>query len=124
MLAVATRRMDYNVAILDADITGPSIPKAFGLTEQAQGSDLGIFPVVTKTGIKTMSVNSLLDDETDPVVWRGPVLSGVVDQFWNEVIWADVDIMYVDMPPGTGDVALTVFQSLPLDCLLYTSRCV
>lgn len=118
MLAVATRRMDYNVAILDADITGPSIPKAFGLTEQAQGSDLGIFPVVTKTGIKTMSVNSLLDDETDPVVWRGPVLSGVVEQFWNEVIWEDVDIMYVDMPPGTGDVALTVFQSLPLDGLV------
>lgn len=115
MLAVATQRLGYQVAILDADITGPSIPKAFGLTEKAQGSDLGIFPVVSKTGIKTMSVNSLLEDTTDPVVWRGPVLSGVIEQFWNDVIWEDIDVMYVDMPPGTGDVALTVFQSLPLD---------
>ena len=118
MLAVAARRMDYQVAILDGDITGPSIPKAFGLEEKASGSELGIFPVVSKTGIKTMSVNSLLDDATDPVVWRGPVLSGVIEQFWNEVIWEDVDIMFVDMPPGTGDVALTVFQSLPLDGLV------
>lgn len=118
MLAVAARRMDYEVAILDGDITGPSIPKAFGLQEKAQGSEMGIFPVVSKTGIKTMSVNSLLDDVTDPVVWRGPILSGVIEQFWNEVIWEDVDIMFVDMPPGTGDVALTVFQSLPLDGLV------
>ncbi|MCI8608060.1 MAG: Mrp/NBP35 family ATP-binding protein [Firmicutes bacterium] len=118
MLAVATQRLGYNVAILDADITGPSIPTAFGLKEKAVGSDLGIFPVVSKTGIKTMSVNSLLEDTTDPVVWRGPVLSGVIEQFWNDVIWEDVDVMYVDMPPGTGDVALTVFQSLPLDGLV------
>lgn len=115
MLAVATRRMDYQVAILDADVTGPSIPQAFGLREKAAGTELGIFPVVSKTGIKAMSVNSLLDDTTDPVVWRGPILSGVIEQFWNDVIWEDVDVMYVDMPPGTGDVALTVFQSLPLD---------
>ena len=115
MLAVATRRLGYNVAVLDADITGPSIPTAFGLKEKAEGCDLGIFPVESKTGIKTMSVNSLLENETDPVVWRGPVLSGVIEQFWNDVIWQDVDVMYVDMPPGTGDVALTVFQSLPLD---------
>lgn len=118
MLAVATQRLGYSVAILDADVTGPSIPTAFGLTEKALGSDLGILPVVSKTGIKTMSVNSLLEDTTDPVVWRGPVLSGVIEQFWNDVIWEDVDVMYVDMPPGTGDVALTVFQSLPLDGLV------
>ena len=118
MLAVATQRLGYNVAILDADVTGPSIPTAFGLKEKAAGTDLGIFPVVSKTGIRTMSVNSLLEDTTDPVVWRGPVLSGVIEQFWNDVIWGDVDVMYVDMPPGTGDVALTVFQSLPLDGLV------
>lgn len=118
MLAVATQRLGYSVAILDADVTGPSIPTAFGLKEKAAGSELGIFPVVSKTGIKTMSVNSLLEDTTDPVVWRGPVLSGVIEQFWNDVIWEDVDVMYVDMPPGTGDVALTVFQSLPLDGLV------
>ena len=118
MLAVATQRLGYNVAILDADVTGPSIPTAFGLKEKAAGTDLGIFPVVSKTGIRTMSVNSLLEDTTDPVVWRGPVLSGVIEQFWNDVIWGEVDVMYVDMPPGTGDVALTVFQSLPLDGLV------
>lgn len=118
MLAVATQRMGYDVAILDADVTGPSIPTAFGLKEKAAGTDLGIFPVVSKTGIRTMSVNSLLEDTTDPVVWRGPVLSGVIEQFWNDVVWGDVDVMYVDMPPGTGDVALTVFQSLPLDGLV------
>lgn len=115
MLAVATQRLGYNVAILDADITGPSIPQTFGLREKAQGTDDAIFPVVSKTGIKTISINSLLEDTTDPVVWRGPVLSGVIQQFWNDVIWEDVDVMFVDMPPGTGDVALTVFQSLPLD---------
>ena len=118
MLAVATQRLGYQTAILDADITGPSIPTAFGLKETAEGSDLGIFPVVTKTGIRTMSVNSLLEDPTDPVVWRGPVLGGVIQQFWNDVLWGDVDVMYVDMPPGTADVALTVFQSLPLDGLV------
>ncbi len=115
MLAVATRRLNYQVAVLDADVTGPSIPQAFGLKEKATGTDSCIFPVTSKTGIKAMSVNSLLEDTTDPVVWRGPILSGVIEQFWNDVVWEDVDVMYVDMPPGTGDVALTVFQSLPLD---------
>jgi Mrp family chromosome partitioning ATPase len=115
MLAAATQKMGYKVAVLDADITGPSIPQAFGLKDKAQGNDTEIFPVTTKSGIKAISVNSLLEDETDPVVWRGPVLSGVITQFWNDVVWGDIDVMYVDMPPGTGDVALTVFQSLPLD---------
>ena len=115
MLAVATQRMGYKTAVLDADITGPSIPKAFGLIEKAMGNDKEIMPVITDTGIRTMSINSLLEDTTDPVVWRGPVLSGVVEQFWNDVVWGDIDVMFVDMPPGTGDVALTVFQSLPVD---------
>lgn len=115
MLAAGTQRMGYKVAVLDADITGPSIPQAFGLKDKAQGNDTQIFPVVSSTGIKAISVNSLLEDETDPVVWRGPVLSGVIQQFWNDVVWEEIDLMYVDMPPGTGDVALTVFQSLPLD---------
>ena len=115
MLAVATQRMGYKVAILDADITGPSIPQAFGIKEKATGTDEMIFPVESKTGITVMSVNALLADTTDPVVWRGPVLSGVIEQFWNNVVWGDIDVMFVDMPPGTGDVALTVFQSLPLD---------
>ena len=118
MLAVATQRMGYKTAILDADITGPSIPKAFGLEQKAMGSDKAILPVVSDTGIKTISINSLLEDRTDPVVWRGPILSGVVEQFWNDVVWGDIDIMFVDMPPGTGDVALTVFQSLPVDGLV------
>ena len=115
LLALAAQRKGYKTAILDADITGPSIPKAFGLTNKAMGDGQSIMPVVTDTGIKTISVNSLLENDTDPVVWRGPVLSGVVQQFWNDVIWGDIDVMFVDMPPGTGDVALTVFQSLPLD---------
>ena len=115
MLAVATQRMGYKVAILDADITGPSIPQAFGIKDKATGTDEMIFPVESKTGITVMSVNALLEDTTDPVVWRGPVLSGVIEQFWNNVVWGDIDVMFVDMPPGTGDVALTVFQSLPLD---------
>ncbi|MBQ9960367.1 MAG: Mrp/NBP35 family ATP-binding protein [Firmicutes bacterium] len=115
MLAVTAQRKGYKTAVLDADITGPSIPKAFGLTQKALGNEEAILPVLTNTGIKTISVNSLLEDDTDPVVWRGPVLSGVVEQFWNDVIWGDIDVMFVDMPPGTGDVALTVFQSLPLD---------
>ena len=118
MLAVATQRMGYKTAILDADITGPSIPKAFGLEQKAMGNDKAILPVVSDTGIKTISINSLLADSTDPVVWRGPILSGVVEQFWNDVVWGDIDIMFVDMPPGTGDVALTVFQSLPVDGLV------
>lgn len=115
MLAVATERMGYKVAILDADVTGPSIPQAFGIKDKATGTDEMIFPVESKTGITVMSVNALLEDTTDPVVWRGPVLSGVIEQFWNNVVWGDIDVMFVDMPPGTGDVALTVFQSLPLD---------
>ena len=118
ILAVATQRLGYKVAILDADITGPSIPQAFGIRSKATGTDEEITPVVSKTGIKVISINALLEDTTDPVVWRGPVLSGVIDQFWNNVVWGDIDVMYVDMPPGTGDVALTVFQSLPLDGLV------
>ncbi|MCQ2550808.1 MAG: Mrp/NBP35 family ATP-binding protein [Clostridia bacterium] len=115
MLAVLAMRMGKKVAILDADVTGPSIPTAFGLTEKALGNEEEIMPVITKTGIKTISVNSLLEDETDPVVWRGPVVGGVVEQFWSNVVWEDIDVMLVDMPPGTGDVALTVYQSLPVD---------
>ena len=114
-LAVLTARHEYKTAILDADITGPSIPKAFGITEKAYGTDDGILPVKTKTGIEIMSVNLLLENDTDPVVWRGPVIAGAVKQFWTDVIWDDVDFMFVDMPPGTGDVPLTVFQSLPVD---------
>ena len=115
LLAVTMNRRDYSTAILDADITGPSIPKAFGLNEKAVGTEAGILTVDSKTGIRTMSVNSLLEDDTDPVVWRGPVIAGTVKQFWTDVIWGDVDFMFIDMPPGTGDVPLTVFQSLPVD---------
>lgn len=115
MLAVLLRRRGLNTAILDADITGPSIPKMFGVTEKARGTEDTIFPVYTKDGIQLMSINLLLSDETDPVVWRGPVIAGTVSQFWKDVIWTDVDVMFVDMPPGTGDVPLTVFQSIPLD---------
>ena len=114
LLSVAMQRKGYRVGILDADITGPSIPKAFGLKERAMGTDTGIFPVTTKTGIEVMSINLLLDNDTDPVVWRGPVIAGAVKQFWTDVIWKDIDYMFIDMPPGTGDVPLTVFQSLPL----------
>ncbi len=114
MLAVLSRRKGYETAVLDADITGPSIPRMFGITGHAHGDEQGIYPVLTKTGIQTMSVNLLLENETDPVVWRGPVIAGTVKQFWTDVIWKDVDYMYVDMPPGTGDVPLTVFQSIPL----------
>ena len=116
LLAVSMQRRGYKCAILDADITGPSIPKAFGLKSGiVEGGELGMFPPKTKTGIEVMSVNLLVDDETKPVVWRGPVIAGTVKQFWSEVVWNDVDYMFVDMPPGTGDVPLTVFQSLPLD---------
>ena len=114
LLAVNTQRRDYRTAILDADLTGPSIPKAFGLKERLEGSEQGILPAVTKTGIQVVSLNLLLENETDPVVWRGPVIAGTVKQFWTDVVWNDVDYMYVDMPPGTGDVPLTVFQSLPV----------
>ena len=114
LLAAIMQRRGYKTAILDADVTGPSIPKTFGITEKAEGSDMGIVPVFSKTGIEIMSVNLLLEDETEPVVWRGPVIAGTVKQFWQDVIWNDVDYMFVDMPPGTGDVPLTVFQSLPV----------
>ncbi len=113
-LAVLLRRRGLKVGILDADVTGPSIPKAFGVHQRAMGDDRGMLPVPTSGGIELISVNLLLDDETDPVLWRGPVIGGVVTQFWTDVIW-DVDYLLVDMPPGTGDVALSVFQSLPLD---------
>ncbi len=115
LLAVSMNRLGYKTAILDADITGPSIPKAFGLKERAKGNDEGIYPAETSTGIKVMSINLLLKNESDPVVWRGPVVSSTVKQFWSDVIWGDADYMFVDMPPGTSDVTLTVFQSLPLD---------
>ncbi len=118
LLAVAMRRRGYRSAILDADITGPSIPKAFGLQEKAYGTEDGLLPVRTKEGIDVMSINLLLENDTDPVVWRGPVIAGTVKQFWTEVIWDDVDFMFVDMPPGTGDVPLTVFQSIPLDGII------
>ena len=114
-LAVSLRRKGYRVGILDADITGPSIPKAFGMHEKAVGTENALLPCVSSTGIEVMSINLLLDDETDPVIWRGPVIGGVVQQFWGDVLWQDVDYMFVDMPPGTGDVPLTVFQSLPID---------
>ncbi len=118
-LAVTMQRRGYKTAILDADITGPSIPKAFGLKcASVEGNDLGMFPVLTKTGIEVMSLNLLVDDETKPVVWRGPVIAGTVKQFWSDVVWDEVDYMFVDMPPGTGDVPLTVFQSLPLDGII------
>lgn len=115
LLAVLMRRREHNVGILDADVTGPSIPKAFGIREKAMGTEAGLLPSRSKSGIEIMSVNLLLDNDTDPVVWRGPVISGVVKQFWTDVIWNDVDFLFVDMPPGTGDVPLTVFQSIPLD---------
>ena len=119
MLAVTMQRRGYQTAILDADITGPSIPKSFGLKPGCvTGSELGMFPPKTKTGIEVMSVNLLMDEETKPVVWRGPVIAGTVKQFWSDVVWNEVDFMFVDMPPGTGDVHLTVFQSLPLDGII------
>ena len=115
LLSVLSQRNGYNTAILDADITGPSIPKMFGLTEKATGDDAGLYPVRTKTGIDVMSLNLLLENDTDPVVWRGPVIGGAVKQFWTDVVWKDIDFMFIDMPPGTGDVPLTVFQSIPVD---------
>jgi len=118
MMAVLLNRKGFHTAILDADITGPSIPKAFGIHEKAQGDETGLYPARTKTGIGVMSVNMLLETETTPVIWRGPVISGVVKQFWTDVIWGDVDFLFVDMPPGTGDVPLTVFQSIPLDGII------
>ena len=119
MLSVLMSRRGHSTAILDADITGPSIPKAFGVKGEVTGDGAGgIFPLASKTGIKMMSVNLLLPEETTPVIWRGPVIAGTVKQFWTDVIWDDVDFMFVDMPPGTGDVPLTVFQSIPLDGII------
>ena len=118
LLATTLRRRENQVAVLDADITGPSIPKCFGMKQRALSDENGIYPVETKTGIKVMSVNLLLEEETSPVVWRGPVIAGAIKQFWTDVIWGNVDYMFVDMPPGTGDAPLTVFQSLPVDGIL------
>ena len=115
MLAVAMARQGKRVGVLDADITGPSAPTAFGVTECQGADEHGLYPALTRTGIQVMSINLLLDNPADPVVWRGPVIAGAVKQFWTDVIWEDVDYMFVDMPPGTGDVPLTVFQSLPID---------
>ena len=118
MSAVAMARKGKRVAVLDADITGPSAPTAFGVTECQGATPEGLYPALTKSGIQVMSINLLLDNSTDPVVWRGPVIAGAVKQFWTDVIWEDVDYMFVDMPPGTGDVPLTVFQSLPVDGII------
>ena len=118
LMAVLAQKAGLKTAILDADITGPSIPKMFGVTEKATGDENGIYPAITSTGIRVMSLNLLTARETDPVVWRGPIIAGTVKQFWTDVVWGDVDIMFVDMPPGTGDVPLTVFQSIPVDGIL------
>lgn len=115
MLAVLMARRGYKVGVLDADITGPSIPKAFGISRKASANELGILPEETHMGIKVMSVNLLLEDETQPVVWRGPVVSGAVTQFWTDVVWGELDVLFIDMPPGTGDVPLTVYQSIHPD---------
>lgn len=114
-LACAMRKAGYKVGIMDADITGPSIPKMFGIHGQVYGTEEGMIPMESEEGMKVMSINLLLEDEEAPVIWRGPVIAGVVKQFWNETVWGDVDYLFVDMPPGTGDVPLTVFQSLPVD---------
>ena len=114
LMSVIMQRRGNHTAVLDADITGPSIPKTFKLDQKASANEEVIFPVTTKTGIQVMSINLLLEDNTDPVLWRGPVIAGTVTQFWSDVLWTDVDYMFVDMPPGTGDVPLTVFQSLPV----------
>ena len=118
LMAVKSSRQGLRTAIMDADITGPSIPKSFGIHTKAYGSDMGIVPVATDSGIKMMSINLLVDNEEEPVIWRGPVIAGAVQQFWTDVAWGDVDVMFVDMPPGTGDVPLTVFQTLPVDGII------
>jgi len=115
LLAASAAKQGYTAAVLDADITGPSIPKAFGITGKVQSDGESMFPCLSAGGVKVISMNLLLENDTDPVVWRGPVIAGAVKQFWSDVAWGDVDYMFVDMPPGTGDVPLTVFQSLPLD---------
>ena len=118
LMATLLKRRGYATAVLDADITGPSIPRMFGVHEKARGCDEGILPAESKTGVKLMSINLLLEHDTDPVVWRGALIAGTVKQFWTDVLWGDVDFMFVDMPPGTGDVPLTVFQSLPVDGII------
>ena len=118
MMSVNMSRRGHSVGIMDADVTGPSIPKAFGVTDKAEGCEEGIFPVLTSTGIKTISVNNLLENDTDPVLWRGPIIAGLVKQFWTDVMWGETDYLFVDMPPGTGDVPLTVFQSIPVDGII------
>ena len=115
LLAAKCQKAGLKVGVLDADITGPSVPKSFGITSRAMQDDTGLLPTVTKTGVKMMSINLLLEDVNSPVVWRGPVISGVIEQFWTDVNWGELDYLFVDMPPGTGDVPLTVFQSLPVD---------
>jgi len=121
MLAVLMARRGYKVGVLDADITGPSIPKAFGITRRAQANDMGLLPEETHMNIKVMSINLLLENENQPVVWRGPVLAGAVTQFWTDVVWGDLDVLFIDMPPGTGDVPLTVFQSFKVDGVVIVS---
>ncbi len=121
MLAVNMQRLGYKTAILDADVTGPSIPRAFGLKAGVEGDDHGMIPPTTTSGIDIMSINLMLEDETRPVVWRGPVIAGAVKQFWTDTIWKDIDYMFIDCPPGTGDVPLTVFQSIPIDGIVIVS---
>ena len=116
--AISAQRKGYKTAILDADITGPSVPKMFGVKELATGDNTGLYPVATANDMKLMSLNLLTPNETDPVIWRGPVIAGTVKQFWTDVIWGDIDYMFIDMPPGTGDVPLTVFQSIPVDGII------
>lgn len=118
LLATAMRKRGHRTAVLDADITGPSIPKAFGLSGRASGSEIGLMPLTTASGIEVISANMFLQDESDPVIWRGPMIANMVKQFWTDVVWTDIDFMFVDMPPGTGDVPLTVFQSLPVDGII------
>ena len=118
LMAVLVKRNGFKTAVLDADITGPSIPEMFNLHEKVTGDENGVYPAFTKTGIEVMSLNLLMENETDPVVWRGPVIAGTVKQFWTDIVWGDVDYMFIDMPPGTGDVPLTVFQSIPVDGII------
>ena len=120
-LAAAMATQGKKVGVLDADITGPSVPRAFGVHQRAEGSEMGIFPAVSRGGVELMSLNLLTERETDPVIWRGPVSAGAVEQFWTDVVWGDLDYLFVDMPPGTGDVPLTVFQSLPVDGVIVVS---
>ena len=121
LLAAAAQKKGLNAGVLDADITGPSIPKMFGVHERATGDQSGIYPVSSAGGVQLMSLNLLLENETDPVIWRGPLITGTIKQFWTDVLWDDVDILFVDMPPGTGDSTLTIFQSLPVDGIVFVS---